>query len=223
MNRVKTQGTVALTLTVVLAIALLSALVSPKPASEPMAPVGFTETPTPTDTPEPTPTPTATPTATPTPTPPSVPTTTTPEPPPATPTPVPVLLDPYIIKSVNLAQAQPGDIVVFTIEVINPNPVSLSGVRVSDALSPLVDYLSARVPRGVFSFDAASRVWTLNLGTMAPNERIVFTITARVNERAQPPSTLLNTAVLTSSQGVTQSNTVTTLIIPRDLPGTGRR
>lgn len=128
-----------------------------------------------------------------------------------------------IVKQVNLAQAQPGDIVVFTIEVINPNPVSLSNVSVSDALSPLVDYLSASVPRGSFSFDAGSRVWTLTLGTLEPNERLTFTITARVNEQAQPPNTILNTAVLTTSQGVTQSNTTTTLLVPGNLPGTGRR
>jgi len=134
-----------------------------------------------------------------------------------------LLQDPYIIKSVNLAQAQPGDIVVFTIEVINPNPVSLRDVRVSDALSPLVDYVSASVPRGVFRFNAASRVWTLDLGTMAPNERFVFTITARVNARARPPNTVINSAVLSSSQGVTQSNIITVLIVPRDLPRTGRR
>ncbi|PJF46666.1 MAG: DUF11 domain-containing protein [Chloroflexi bacterium] len=147
------------------------------------------------------------------------------QPPPAAPTatPLPALFDPYIIKQVNLEQARPGDIVVFTIEVINPNPVSIDNVVVGDAISPLVDYLSASVPRGNFSFDAGSRTWTLALGTMGPGERVVFTITTRVNERAQPPANVLNTAVLTSSQGVTQSNTVAVLIVPAELPGTGRR
>jgi uncharacterized repeat protein (TIGR01451 family) len=139
-----------------------------------------------------------------------------------TPTPQPVLRDPYIIKQVNLEQARVGDIVVFTIDVINPNPVAISNVVVGDALSPLVDYLSASVPRGSFSYDAGTRMWTLNLGAMGPEERLTLTITTRVNERAQPPNTLLNTAVLTSSLGITQSNTTNTLIVPGELPGTGR-
>ncbi|MDW8352423.1 MAG: DUF11 domain-containing protein, partial [Anaerolineae bacterium] len=147
----------------------------------------------------------------------------TPLPPAPTSTPLPLLVDPYIIKQVNLAQAQVGDIVVFTIDVINPNPVALENVLVGDALSPLVDYLSASVPRGSFNFDPVSRAWTLFLGTMGPNEMVTIRITTRVNERAQPPNTLLNTAVLTSSRGITQSNTTNTLIVPKDLPGTGRR
>ena len=228
------------------------AIVAGQPAFTPQAPLGFTDTPVPpTDTPvPPTDTP-APPTSTPvpptsTPAPPTdtpVPPTDTPAPPtstpapptstpaptsemppsPLTPTPQPVLIDPYIIKQVNLEQAQVGDIVVFTIDVINPNPVAIGNVVVGDVLSPLVDYLSASVPRGSFSYDAGARTWTLNLGVMGPEERLTLTITARVNERAQPPNTLLNTAVLTSSLGITQSNTTNTLIVPGELPGTGRR
>ncbi|GIV85589.1 MAG: hypothetical protein KatS3mg052_2596 [Candidatus Roseilinea sp.] len=174
-------------------MAVMSVLVAPQTPSVPQAPAGFTETPTPTDTPTPTPTntPTPTPTETPTPTPTQTPTPTatppTSQPPPAAPTatPLPALFDPYIIKQVNLEQARPDDIVVFTIEVINPNPVSIDNVVVGDALSPLVDYLSASVPRGNFGFDAGSRTWTLALGTMGPGERVVFTITTR-GERARP-------------------------------------
>lgn len=206
-------------------------LAPPTPTFTPVPPTPtFTSvppTPVPTDTPTPVPpTPTFTPippTIEPTSPVPTAPAPITPTPGQPTATPAPVLQDPFIIKQVNLAQAQPGDIVIFAIEVINPNPVSLSNVTVSDALSPLVDYVSASVPRGTFSFDPSSRVWTLTLGTMAPNERLTFTITARVNEQAQPPNTLLNTAVLTTSRGVTQSNTTNTLIVPRALPGTGRR
>lgn len=193
------------------------AIVAGQPAFAPQAPLGFTDTPAPTDAHTPTPAPTDAPTPMPAPTdgPPSNPTPTA--------TPQPILMDPYIIKQVNLEQAQVGDIVVFTIDVINPNPVAIDNVVVGDALSPLVDYLSASVPRGSFSYDAGTRTWTLNLGAMGPNEQVTISITARVNERAQPPNSLLNTAVLTSSMGVTQSNTTNTLIVPGQLPGTGRR
>jgi uncharacterized repeat protein (TIGR01451 family) len=208
------------------------AIIAGQPAFTPQAPLGFTDTPVPpTDTPVPptdTPVPpTSTPvppTDMPTPAPTHTPAPTSEMPPsPLTPTPQPVLTDPYIIKQVNLEQARVGDIVVFTIDVINPNPVAISNVVVGDALSPLVDYLSASVSRGSFSYDAGARTWTLNLGVMGPEERLTLTITARVNERAQPPNTLLNTAVLTSSLGITQSNTTNTLIVPGELPGTGRR
>jgi len=224
------KSALALVTTLGLVVMVISALAGQPAAPTPAMPAGFTETPTPTDTATPTetPTPTATPTFTPTPTetptPTQTPATGTPIPPPAaTATPQPILLDPYIIKQVNLEQAQVGDIVVFTIDIINPNPVAISQVTVGDALSALVDYLSASVPRGAFSFDPASNTWTLALGEMGPNERVTISITARVNERAQPPDTLLNTAVLSSSRGVTQSNTTRTLIVPAQLPGTGRR
>ncbi|BCX04007.1 MAG: hypothetical protein KatS3mg053_1945 [Candidatus Roseilinea sp.] len=240
MNRLAS----ALSLIVLVVAAATGMLATPRWSPGPQSPIGFTETPTatatdtptptapPTETPTPIPSPTHTPTVTPTPTPPPTETPTapptsqdTPAPPPLPPTdaPTPVLGDPSIVKQVNLERAQVGDIVIFTIEIINPNPVAIGDVVVSDALSSLVDYLSASVPRGDFSFDPATHTWTLFLGTMAPNERITLTITTRVNARAQPPNSLLNTAVLTSSQGVTQSNTTNTLIVPKSLPETGRR
>lgn len=222
MNIKKLTSALSLGVLVVIAAAVLLATQPVAPA--PQAPAGFTETPTPTDTPTPTltPTPTDTPTPTSTPTP-LAPTDVPPPPEPPASTPLPVLSDPYVIKQVNLEQAQVGDIVVFVIDIINPNPVVINNVEVGDALSPLVDYLSASVPRGAFSYDPAGRVWRLQLGDMAPNERVTISITARVNERAQPPNALLNTAVLTSSRGVTQSNTTQTLIVPNLLPETGRR
>lgn len=212
----------------------------------PQSPAGFTETPTPTvtdtltptatDTPTPptetptlTPSPTHTPTDTPTPPAPPTETPTAPatsqDTPPLLPTDTPPtpLQDPYIVKSASSEQAQVGDILIFTIEIVNPNPVTIGDVVVSDALSPMVDYVSADVSRGEFSFDSGARAWTLFLGVMAPNERVTIAITVRVNERAQPPNALLNTAVLTSSQGMTQSNTTNTLIVPKRLPETGRR
>jgi uncharacterized repeat protein (TIGR01451 family) len=193
------------------------------------APAGFTETPTdvPTSTPTDTPVPTftLTPTSTPTSTPPPTSTDAPPPLPPAEPTATPelALAEPRIIKRVNLEQGQVGDVVVFTIEIINPNPVSIGNVVVGDALSPLADYLGASVPRGTFNYDPNTHAWTLLLDAMGPNEQLAFTITVRINERARSPNALLNTAVLTSSHGVTQSNTTQTLIVPKHLPGTGRR
>lgn len=229
----KFKSALVLVVTLSLAAAVMMALAGQPAPVSPAMPAGFTETPTPTDTPTPTetptptdtPTPTETPTQTPGPTPTDTPTPASTGAPTAaaTATPQPILLDPYIIKQVNLEQAQPGDIILFTIEIINPNPVAISQAIVSDALSPLVDYLSASVPRGTFSFDPAANTWTLALGDMGPGERVAIQITARVNDRARPPDTLLNTASLTSSRGVTQSNTTRTLIVPGQLPGTGRR
>ncbi len=242
------QRTLRLFVTAGMLIALVLAgaavfSILPSPAV-PAAPVGFTETPTftplpPTDTPTsvpptntptsvpPTNTPTSVPpTETPTPTP---PTSTPPPPPPPPPppqptsTPLPVISDPYIIKSVNVEQAQPGEEIVFTIEVVNPNNVSLNNVVVGDQLSPLVEYISADVPRGALSFDSATNTWTLHLDSMAPGERLVFTIRTRVRSDVVPPNAVINTAVLTSSQGVTVSNTTNTLIVPLRLPQTGSR
>ncbi len=237
----KFKSALVLVVTLSLAAAVMMALAGQSAPVLPALPAGFTETPTPTDTPTPTETPTQTPRPTPTETPtqtpsptqtetPTPPSTSTPTPahtetplPPATATTQPILLDPYINKQVNLEQAQVGDINIFTIDVINPNLVAISQVIVGDTLSPLVNYLSASVPRGTFSFDPAANTWTLTLGDMGPGERVTIQITARVSDRARPPDTLLNTASLASSRGVTQSNTTRTLIVPGQLPGTGRR
>lgn len=183
--------------------------------------LAFTETftPTPTDTPLPSLTPTPT----------SLPITSTPTatatgvggPQPTTP-PGPLVGDPLITKAVNLTQAQPGDTVIFTLVVTNPNSIDLPNVVVVDPLSALVDFVSATTPQGAFVYDPNAHTLTFQLGALTPGQVIIITIHTRVNPNAQPPDQITNTVtMLSNGSPVDESNTTVTVLVPEAFPGAG--
>ena len=196
----------------------LSVFSKPAAASPLLA---FTETftPTATDTPLPsvTPTPTNTPvTST------STPTATGVVGPQPTTTPGPVLGDPLITKAVNLIQAQPGDTVIFTLVVTNPNSIDLPNIVVVDPLSALVDFVSATTPQGTFVYDPNAHTLTFDLGTLTSGQVLTMTIHTRVRPDAQPPDQITNAVTLLSGGNpIDESNTTVTGLVPEALPGAG--
>ena len=234
MRNVKALPLIAVSLTVLLA------LLSYQPLAAAAAPLlALTETPTltatatslPTDTPTATATglPTNTPTTTATGLPSSTPTATPTNAPGSSPTPgsqptstaAPIVLDPLITKAVNLEQAHAGDIVEFTIFITNPNSVEVPNVVVVDPLPSLVVFMSAATPQGDFTFDANTNTLTFNLGTLAPGQVVVITITTRVSDQAQPPDQFRNLAIVSDSDSSSSSNTTTTTLVPGSLPAAG--
>ncbi len=175
----------------------------------------------------PTPTPTFTPTTSgpsPTPRPTNPPPPTNPPSPTDTPAPTsppPPVVDPYLTKAADPQFAQVGDVVQFTIIVTNPNPVDLSGVVVVDQLPAELDFMNATTTQGSFTFDAGSNTVTFNLGTLAAGQTATMTIQARVNDKAQPGSTLRNVAVL-FVDGQQRGHAIAEVeIIPSIIPVTG--
>lgn len=196
---------------------------------------GFT--PTPTDTVPPTVTPTATATGVgPTPTNTSTPTSTgaaptdTP-PPPVTGTDVPTppsdtgtgFGNPFISKSANVQVAQVGDPVDFTLTVTNRGDVSALNVIVVDRLPAELNYLGATAGQGTVAFDAATNTLTINLGTLGPAQTVTIAVRTRVNQRAQAPFQIVNSAEVFADGGSSSTSTSSTTIqtIPSALPSAG--
>ena len=196
---------------------------------------GFT--PTPTDTVPATATPTATATGVgPTPTNTSTPTSTgvapidTPTPPAITVTDVPPPNDtgtgfgnPFISKSANVQVAQVGDPVDFTLTVTNRGDVSVLNVVVVDRLPAELNYRGATPGQGTASFDTATNTLTINIGTLGPAQTVTIAVRTRVNQRAQAPFQIVNSAEVFSDGGSSSTSTASTTIqtIPSALPSAG--
>jgi uncharacterized repeat protein (TIGR01451 family) len=164
---------------------------------------------------------------TPSPTPTGVVATNTPPPQPTSennPTPAPPGVS--ITKRASSDRVAIGDVVEYTMVVINPNSSAVENVSVRDTLPTQVDYVSASSPVGSVSYDAGTRSVIFTIGTLTGNQQVTISIRARVNAAAPVPSSLLNQAVLTSgsgtsSQTTTQSNLTVVEVVPGQLPNTG--
>lgn len=203
----------------------------------------------PTETPsDPTTTP---PDVTPTPDRPVAPATTTPRPddddddggsPPATPelptsTPTPVLptatptgdvfADPSVSKSISQSEANPGDEVTYTINVVNRGNIAAENVVVTDSLPDELTIVDMSTSRG----EASMRGQTISvtIGLMEPGEEVTIRVRARVKADT-PPSTISNGVVVTTtSPGDDPSNNtasvpltvIGTAVLPAALPQTG--
>src|SRR3990172_954388 len=149
--------------------------------------------------------------------------TVTPTTPPGTPPPAPIVADPLITKLVDLQRAQVGDPVQFTIVVTNPNTIDVKSVIVTDPLPAEVDFESATITQGTYTYDQPSHTLTFDLNTMPGGEVITIVIHTRVNALGQPPDLFSNVARV-SHDGqccAVASNTVTAQLIPEALPAAG--
>ena len=146
-----------------------------------------------------------------------------PEPSPTQPPPSgPEIVDPLITKRASVERAVVGDLVQYTLEVTNPNSVDISNVVITDQLPEVVDLISTNTPQGTYSYDAATRTLTYNIGTLTAGQVLQIPILTRVNSKATAPDQFSNVAILTWDDGRTvTSNTVVVTIIPSSLPATG--
>jgi uncharacterized repeat protein (TIGR01451 family) len=118
-------------------------------------------------------------------------------------------------------QLLPGQVVEFTLTIGNPHGVSLSEVRVTNALSAVVEYLNTTSTRGTASHDAASNTLTLVIDSMAPNETVVARISGRVSAQAQAPAEASNSAGICQAGGCCATASAAALIVPGGIPVTG--
>jgi uncharacterized repeat protein (TIGR01451 family) len=89
---------------------------------------------------------------------------------------------PGVSKSVDRPFVAPGDTVIFTISVTNPNTTAVSNVQVSDSVPGAFEVLSASATRGVATVNGQEV--SLSIGTLAPGENVTVTITTRVRGSA---------------------------------------
>lgn len=111
----------------------------------------------------------------------------------------PGIADPFITKSVNVAEARIGDEIVFTLTVGNRGTDTAEDVVVTDPIPDYLDVIEASTTRGNVS--SSGRTVIVDIGRVAPGDEVSIRIRVRVNERAQPPEGRNGVTVSTSSPG----------------------
>jgi len=133
-----------------------------------------------------------------------------------------IVVDPALAKRLPIENAQVGDAITFFLTVTNPNSASVSGVSVDDPLPSLVDFVSATMTQGTFSYNPASHTVTFNIGTMAAGQVVEISVGVKVNEQGKPPTTMRNKAQLrVNGQLRAMSNEACAEVLPGAIPGTG--
>jgi uncharacterized repeat protein (TIGR01451 family) len=127
------------------------------------------------------------------------------------------------VKSVSPAgSVLPGTVLSYGIALANPGATAITGVRLSDTLSGLLEYQNgtATFPAGVTgtaSYDTLSRTLNFAIPTLPAGFSGSLTFQARVRSDAPGASTIQNTASLTSDLSSTpapSNTTVNTVLAP---------
>ncbi len=106
--------------------------------------------------------------------------------------------DPYVVKTVNAAQAKPGETIEFVLMVGNKGNADAVNVQVRDTLANHLDIVSVTSTKGNVSIDV--RKILVDIGTVGVKEVITIKITARGNNTMQSGS-CENLAVLNTTSG----------------------
>ncbi len=129
-----------------------------------------------------------------------------------------VVDEPYIFKVGQPPVAAPGEIVTYTLRVINPTDEDVTDVLVQDMMPDALEILSAESTSGTVTIDGQSVTFTqarLNAG-----ERITITLDTRVLE-TEVFDSIINRACLTSSGNASPSCAQMSFLRAAELPSTG--
>lgn len=136
------------------------------------------------------------------------------------PTPDPAVVDPVITKRGTPADALPGELVTFTLQVTNLGRDAAVGVVVVDEVPEYLHILTVTTTQGTVVI-AGQRV-IIDVGTVGPGFLVEITIATRVSDDVPAPIELLNAALLTSHNGGSRETPPVRVWIPGLLPETGR-
>ena len=127
-----------------------------------------------------------------------------------------------------------GETVVFTVTLKNSGTANATNVVLTDGISPNLEEVSLTTSKGTASYNAATRVWTVNVGVLGPNEMVTVVITAKTIRLAEIPTgkpetllyTITNMATVAFTEGAPrQSNEVTVdvyyFFMPNEVPEPG--
>jgi uncharacterized repeat protein (TIGR01451 family) len=130
-----------------------------------------------------------------------------------------------IYKSVNSPIRHTGETVVFTVTAMNQGTANANDVILTDVIHPKLEEVTLAASKGTTSYDAATRMWTVNVGTLAPNETVTVVITGKTVRvpAAELPYQITNKATVTfrEHEGHTQAHesNVVTVDVMYFLPG----
>jgi LPXTG-site transpeptidase (sortase) family protein len=145
------------------------------------------------------------------------------------------IADPAVTKFGSPTSATVGSAVVYTLTVGNNGNVNATNVLLTDTKPSFLDIISITIaPNPGLIPVTSGNTFTINFGTVAPNDSYVVTVVTRVNSLGQPPGGSNNVSITTSSTAdrtfnnafsaalqITSSNGGGSLGNVRSLPETG--
>ena len=129
-----------------------------------------------------------------------------------------VVDEPYIFKVGQPPVAAPGEIVTYTLRVINPTDDIVTDVFVQDVMPDALEILSAEASSGTVEIDGQNVNFTQS--TLNAGERITITLETRVLE-TEIFESIINRACLTSSDNSSPSCAQMSFLRAGELPSTG--
>ena len=108
------------------------------------------------------------------------------------------VVDLEIAKSVDISEAYVGDIVEYTIEISNRGPSNATGVRVTDELSGMLEYVDSNATQG--RYDPQTHIWSV--GNITAGNTVTLTIKVRILTNG----TIANVAAVNCSENATEKN-----------------
>lgn len=141
---------------------------------------------------------------------------------------------PEIYKSVNKGQVFVAvgfqETIVYTVTVVNNGTANATDVVITDEVHPKLQNPVVTATKGTVSYDPSVRVWTVTVGTLAPGETVLVTITART-EPVSPTALvpfyydMANIATVSFREGAPRnSNEVVVRVVavaPEEIPEPG--
>lgn len=100
-------------------------------------------------------------------------------------------------KSVDDAEPELGDTIIYTLSITNDGPLDATGVEVADGLPASVEYVSDTSAATGTTYDPATGIWSI--GPLDAGETLELEISAEVVDVSAP---IINTAQITASNQV---------------------
>jgi len=127
--------------------------------------------------------------------------------------------DPVLSMAADPQLAEPGEIVTFTITIINHGDMPATNVIVSDPLESALQIGSAAASQGIFTINGQSVLFTV--GSINPAQTVTLKVLTHVRGNVVPPMDVINTVRLDYVQGSRRIMPVTVHITRGNLPATG--
>lgn len=130
-------------------------------------------------------------------------------------------VDPIIFKTANKTQVHQGDPVVFTVSVRNEGNATATNVVVTDLVPTRLDAVTVAASKGTVVYDPVTRLVTLTIGQLSPNEVVTLTISGKAAyvQASETPYELNNEAVVSFTEGAPRTSNRVTVTVVYFLPG----
>ncbi len=135
----------------------------------------------------------------------------------------PNAVDPIVTKTASVAQAMPGDPVVWTITVRNGGTAIMSNVTVQDSVPDMLVLGTSATTRGTVV--TAGQIITVTTGALNPGDTVTITVNTTISSTAAAPATIANSACAARDGGTQKCATGSVTLGPgaSTLPSTGIR